>query len=120
MNRRRNLRNKKKSIDDKPIPGSKPEATFFYFSKQKKEASIQILREQGITDLRGLPLQGAIQKIAGATWRHLSEERKNYWKDRVYKEWEANGGVEKARLEEERKKRVKASKPNKDDDIRQL
>ena len=77
MNRRRNLRNKKNPLMTNPYQDQNRKQFFFYFSKQNKEASIQILREQSITDLRGLPLQGAIQKIAGATWRHLSEEKKN-------------------------------------------
>ena len=64
------------------------------------------MHEQGLTDLKGLALNRAAQKVAGETWKNLSEEMKQYWKDRVVAEWEANGGKEKAKREKERKERV--------------
>ena len=97
--------------DRKPVPGSKPTSAFFFFSKQERDTFSTALKEQGLDQhLTGLDLVQATQKIAGTAWRSLSEETKQIWKDKANADWEMNGGKEKAKLEEERQRRVKAIK----------
>lgn len=92
--------------DRKAIPGSKVEPAFFFFSRKQKASFVKTMREQGIADKSGLALNSAIQKIAGSTWRNLSGEKKQQWKELAQADWEKNGGEEKAKLEEARKLRV--------------
>jgi len=96
--------------DRKPVPGCRPVSAFFLFSKQEKDTFVKSIKEQGLDHLTGLDLTQAMQKIAGTAWRSLSEETKQIWKDRAHTEWEINDGKEKAKLEEERQRRVKAIK----------
>jgi len=94
------------AADSKPIPGSKPENIFLFFSRKERDRFIAVLEEQGLSDLKGLELQKALQKVAGSTWKSLSDEMKQDWKDSALADWELKGGREKAKREEERKARV--------------
>jgi len=94
---------------DQPIPGSKPEPVFLFFSRKQSDFFRSQLNTHGLTDLNGLELQHAMMKVASSCWQALSDDTKQYWKDQAVSEWEKNGGREKARLEAERLKAVKAN-----------
>lgn len=97
--------------EDKPIKGSKPEPTFFYYSRTQREHFISILMEKDSKrSLTGIDLKREIQRLASSHWKELDAEKKKYWKKQAIEEWERNGGKEKARLEEERSDRKSKSK----------
>ena len=88
---------------EKPIKGSKPEPTFFFYSRMERESFIsKLMEDDSNKSLIGIDLKRAIQKLASIHWKELDAEKKQYWKDRAIKDWERKGGKEKARLEEER------------------
>jgi hypothetical protein len=99
--------------DDKPVKGSKPEPTFFLYARSQRDKFVSILMEddekKGLT---GIELTRLIQKLASTFWKRLDPEAKNHWKEQALRDWEKNGGEEKARLEEERLKRLSTSKKN--------
>eukprot|EP00980_Cylindrotheca_fusiformis_P029509 scaffold23496_cov188-Cylindrotheca_fusiformis.AAC.7 len=97
--------------DEKPIKGAKPEPTFFYYSRTQREYFLSLLmKEEGKDTLIGLELKREVQKLASTHWKTLDPQEKQMWKDKAVKEWEGNGGREKARLEEERLERLSKSK----------
>ena len=101
--------------DDKPIKGAKPEPTFFYFSRVKREDFISILMKQNDKqNLAGSDLIREVQKVASAHWKDLGEDAKLKWKEKAVEEWRKNGGKKKAKLEEERLARISKTKPSKD------
>jgi hypothetical protein len=98
---------KKASKEDKPIKGSKPEPTFFFYARANREEFVsRLMEERDETEkaLIGIDLKREIQKFASKQWNELDAEKKSYWKEEAILDWEKNGGREKARLEEERLK----------------
>ena len=90
--------------DNQRIKGSRPEPTFFYYARKEREKFVSIIAERNEADgrLTGIELKKLIQKEASIHWKALDAEAKKRWKDQATREWERNGGREKARLEEER------------------
>lgn len=100
-----------RSGDEKPIKGHKPEPSFFFFSKQRREHFHSQLSLGGkAAQLSGLALESELKKLASAEWKTLSPEEKETWKSRAFDEWKKNGGVEKARLEAARLARLEKAK----------
>lgn len=102
-------RKKNPKPDSRPIPGSKPEPVFLFFSRKRRDFfRAQLVSAYGSTELEGLDLQRAMMKVASSCWNALSDEMKEHWKQQAVLEWKENGGEEKARLEAERLKAEKA------------
>jgi hypothetical protein len=103
-----------KSIDDKPVKGSKPEPTFFYFLRRKRESFISSLVEQNKKEtMSGSEIEREVKKIASTEWKSFDEKMKQHWKEQAIAEWEKNGGKKKAQLEQQRLKRLSLSKNGK-------
>lgn len=98
--------------DDKPVKGSKPEPTFFFYSRTQREYFVSLLAEDvNKKQLSGIELKREIQKLASIHWKSLDQESKEEWKAKAIEDWEKNGGREKAKLELQRvKKGVKNNK----------
>lgn len=93
--------------DEKPIKGSKPEPTFFYYSRKKREQFVSLLmQDEENKKLSGIDLKREVQKLASNHWKELDPQQKERWKKKAAKDWERNGGKEKAQLEEQRMKRL--------------
>lgn len=97
----------KKTVDTKPVKGHKPEPTFFFFAKCRREyLQSKLVQTQDTSNLTGLALESELKKIASAEWKILTPQEKEEWKLRAYDAWKENGGEKKARLETERLVRV--------------
>ena len=70
-----------------PKGPTKPETSFFFFSRRQADRIGKFLKEKGI-DKTGLELQIAKQKIAAAYWNKLSDEKKEFWKKEAIKDFE--------------------------------
>eukprot|EP00934_Nitzschia_sp_Nitz4_P006918 Nitzschia sp. Nitz4//scaffold41_size133979//27876//35172//NITZ4_003333-RA/size133979-snap-gene-0.98-mRNA-1//1//CDS//3329551428//6908//frame0 len=93
--------------DDKPVKGSRPEPTFLYFSRKQREYFVSLLAEDvDKKELAGMELKREIQKLASTYWNSLDSAAKESWKEKAFEDWEKAGGREKAKLEEQRQKRV--------------
>jgi hypothetical protein len=105
-----------KSVNAKPIKGHKPEPSFFFFTKRRREhfQSLLVLTDNS-ANLSGLALECELKKLASAEWKTLTREEKQNWKAQAYDEWKRHGGEERARLEAERLEKLnttsKAPKP---------
>lgn len=104
---------RKSEESNRPIPGSKPEPVFLFFSRKRADFFRSQLDNHGLSKLTGLELQRAMMKVASCCWKALSDEMKQYWKDQAVVEWKESGGPEKARLEAERLKSIIATNENK-------
>lgn len=103
-----------KSIDDKPVKGSKPEPSFFYFLRRKRESTISSLVEQNKSGtMSGGEIEREIKKMASTEWKSFDDKMKQHWKEEAIAEWEKNGGKKKAHLEQQRLKRLSQSKNGK-------
>lgn len=91
--------------DEKPIKGWRPMPSFFFYSRVNKEEFRKLLKEEGFEekDLPGLEYTRALKRVAAAQWKPLSDAEKLRWKKKAEKEWEKNGGPERALLEKKRK-----------------
>jgi hypothetical protein len=99
-----------KNPDEKPVKGAKPEPTFFYFCRQRREHFVSIImKDKEKRTLVGTRLECETKKLASAEWKLLDPDVKENWKERAINEWETNGGREKARLEQERLERLAKS-----------
>jgi len=88
--------------DSKPIAGSKPQPTYFFYVQNHREHFASTVNKDG-TKLKGLELSRAINAVASDAWSNLSDEEKQSWKQKAIESWEISGGPERARLEEARK-----------------
>ena len=88
------------SIED-VVPSAeptKPEPTFFLFSREKSGDFHALLIEQGFPDsVKGLQLQQAIMKVAGGAWKALSKEEKQEWKEKANADFEKKRKVWRAK-----------------------
>eukprot|EP00536_Pseudo-nitzschia_multiseries_P011871 jgi/Psemu1/260181/estExt_Genewise1Plus.C_4290011 len=95
------------SIDDKPVKGSKPEPTFFYFLRRKRESFIsQLLEDNKNATMTGGEIEREMKRLASSQWKSFGDDMKQHWKGQAIAEWEKNGGKEKALLEKQRLKRI--------------
>ena len=67
------------------------------------------MKDKEKRSLVGTRLECEMKKLASAEWKLLDPDVKENWKERAIKEWEKNGGREKARLEQERQERLAKS-----------
>jgi hypothetical protein len=102
---------KVKSVDDKPVKGSKPMPVYFFFLARRREHFVSLLMQDNekTTNMKGNEMENEIRKLASAEWKSLDEEMKQKWKQQAFSEWEKSGGKEKARLEKLRLKKQKLS-----------
>jgi len=100
---------------EKPIKGSKPEPTFFFFLRRKRESWISSLIEENKNgSMTGADIEREIKKMASAEWKTYDDKAKDHWKELAVAEWEKNGGKKKAALEQQRLKRLEQSKNTKE------
>ena len=103
-----------KSIDDKPVKGSKPEPSFFYFLRRKRESCISSLIERNKNgSMTGGEIEREIKKMASTEWKSFDDAMKQHWKELAVAEWGKNGGKKKAALEQQRLKRLSKAKISK-------
>ena len=100
-----------KSIDEKPVKGCKPEPTFFYFLRRKRESMLSSLNSTGA--MSGGEIEREIKKEASMEWKTFNDKTKQYWKEQAIADWEKNGGKKKANLEQQRLKRLARLKNSK-------
>ncbi|KAL7473776.1 hypothetical protein ACHAXS_014443 [Conticribra weissflogii] len=88
--------------ESKPIAGSKPQPSYFFYVQNHREQFASIVNKDG-SKLKGLELSRAINAVASDAWSNLSDKEKQSWKQKAIEDWKKNGGPERARLEEARK-----------------
>ena len=104
-----------KSVDEKPIKGARPEPSFFYFLRRKRESCISELIEQNKNgSMTAADIEREIKKMASAEWKTFDDKTKQDWKAKAIADWEKNGGKKKAALEQQRLKRLAKSKNSKE------
>ncbi len=104
-----------KRDNEKPIKGSKPEPTFFFFLRRKRESWISSLVEENKNGaMTGADIEREIKKMASAEWKTYDDKAKDHWKELAVAEWEKNGGKKKAALEQQRQKKLEQSKNTKE------
>ena len=91
----------------KAIAGSKPKTSYFFFLQSQRAHYERIAREENEEELAGLVLSQAINKVASRDWNNLREEEKQEWKKKSIADWKKNGGIQKAKMEEERQSALK-------------
>jgi hypothetical protein len=68
---------------------TKPENTFFYFSRTETDFVQTLLKQQGFPeDASGIHLRQAMQKVASTYWNALDEEAKQPWKEKALVDFE--------------------------------
>jgi CW-type Zinc Finger/Protein SET DOMAIN GROUP 2 C-terminal/SET domain len=67
----------------------KPEPAFFYFSRTESDFILNLMKSEGFPEsLTGLQLKHTMQKVASSYWNALTEEKKQYWKDKARADFE--------------------------------
>jgi hypothetical protein len=68
---------------------TKPENTFFFFSRTETDFVQALLKQQGFPeDASGIHLRQAMQKVASTYWNALDEEAKQPWKEKALVDFE--------------------------------
>jgi hypothetical protein len=68
---------------------TKPENTFFFFSRTETDFVQSLLKQQGFPEgASGIHLGQAMQKVASTYWNALDEEAKQPWKDKALVDFE--------------------------------
>jgi hypothetical protein len=68
---------------------TKPENTFFFFSRTETDFVQSLLKQQGFPEgASGIHLRQAMQKVASTYWNALDEEAKQPWKDKALVDFE--------------------------------
>lgn len=86
----------------KAIEGSKPKSSYFFFLANNRDRIAAKVEEENGPELTGLQFSQAVNKEASREWGSLDDKEKQIWKTKSVDDWKANGGREKAKLEEER------------------
>ena len=93
----------------KPVSGSKPTSSYFYFLACNREKFTSIVDKDNNGKIKGLDLARAANKYGAQAWNSLSQEEKQSWKEKAIEDWKKNGGQEKAKLEEKRQRGIGSS-----------